>query len=239
LESIWRSDFEEILFHYWGISYSLKTHNHCKANMNQVKWADERYKLSVIYTPFSESFFLYVCNAFRASSEISEDSGAAHVGRERSCPSWWFARVIGWVGVKTYSVVSHMSRPFLFTRQVAPAPLSLIRAIQRLNPELTCTWTPQKMVSYTIQAPAYFKIFFHAAKHPHKQVNGVLLGASTPSGVEIRDAVPLLHHWTSLSPMMEIGLEMVSTTPLANVLHATRPAFERGGQGLSNLVIAS
>ncbi|KAK7457088.1 hypothetical protein VKT23_010389 [Stygiomarasmius scandens] len=66
------------------------------------------------------------------------------------------------------------------------------------------------MVSYTIQAPAYFKIFFHAAKHPHKQVNGVLLGASTPSGVEIRDAVPLLHHWTSLSPMMEIGLEMAA-----------------------------
>ncbi|THU99021.1 UPF0172-domain-containing protein [Dendrothele bispora CBS 962.96] len=66
------------------------------------------------------------------------------------------------------------------------------------------------MVSYTILAPAYFKIFFHAAKHPHKQVNGVLLGTSTPSGVEIKEAVPLLHHWTNLSPMMEIGLDIAT-----------------------------
>ncbi|KAF5364907.1 hypothetical protein D9758_008140 [Tetrapyrgos nigripes] len=66
------------------------------------------------------------------------------------------------------------------------------------------------MVSYTVQAPAYFKIFFHAAKHPHKQVNGVLLGVSTSSGVEIQDAIPLLHHWTSLSPMMEIGLDLAA-----------------------------
>ncbi|ESK91593.1 UPF0172-domain-containing protein [Moniliophthora roreri MCA 2997] len=64
------------------------------------------------------------------------------------------------------------------------------------------------MVSYTIHPTAYFKIFFHAAKHPHRQVNGVLLGVGTGNAVEIQDAVPLLHHWTSLSPMMEIGLDL-------------------------------
>ncbi|KAJ8082460.1 hypothetical protein PM082_008315 [Marasmius tenuissimus] len=64
------------------------------------------------------------------------------------------------------------------------------------------------MVSYTIHPPAYFKIFFHAAKHPHRQVNGVLLGSKNGETVEITDAVPLLHHWTSLSPMMEIGLDL-------------------------------
>jgi hypothetical protein len=38
----------------------------------------------------------------------------------------------------------------------------------------------------------------------------VLLGFSSASGtVEIVDAVPLQHHWTSLSPMMEVGLGMV------------------------------
>lgn len=65
--------------------------------------------------------------------------------------------------------------------------------------------------SYTIASEAYYKIFFHAAKHPHTPVNGVLLGtldASRPE-VTICDAVPLLHHWTSLSPMMEIGLDLV------------------------------
>ncbi|KIK04114.1 hypothetical protein K443DRAFT_676246 [Laccaria amethystina LaAM-08-1] len=64
--------------------------------------------------------------------------------------------------------------------------------------------------SYTISAQAYYKIFFHAAKHPHRAVNGILVGKQTSSGgeVEISDAIPLLHHWTSLSPMMEIGLDL-------------------------------
>lgn len=69
------------------------------------------------------------------------------------------------------------------------------------------------MTSYTVSSQAYFKIFFHAAKHPHKPVNGVLLGKLANGAVSIDDAVPLLHHWTSLSPMMEIGLDLVSRAP--------------------------
>lgn len=65
------------------------------------------------------------------------------------------------------------------------------------------------MVSYSILHKAYVKIFLHAAKHPHKQVNGVLLGNLASDVVIIQDVVPLLHHWTSLSPMMEIGLDLV------------------------------
>ncbi|KJA20109.1 hypothetical protein HYPSUDRAFT_43462 [Hypholoma sublateritium FD-334 SS-4] len=66
--------------------------------------------------------------------------------------------------------------------------------------------------SYTIASEAYYKIFFHAAKHPHTPVNGVLLGTLDASRAEvtISDAVPLLHHWTSLSPMMEIGLDLAT-----------------------------
>ncbi|KAF8133807.1 Metallo-dependent hydrolase [Boletus edulis] len=64
------------------------------------------------------------------------------------------------------------------------------------------------MVSYSILHKAYVKIFLHAAKHPHKQVNGVLLGKLTADVVTIHDVVPLLHHWTSLSPVMEIGLDL-------------------------------
>ena len=68
------------------------------------------------------------------------------------------------------------------------------------------------MVSYTITHEAYLKIIFHAAKHPHLPVNGVLLGKPNGSDqvVVAEDAIPLLHHWTSLSPMMEIGLDLVS-----------------------------
>ncbi|KAG5336879.1 hypothetical protein C0989_011669 [Termitomyces sp. Mn162] len=68
-------------------------------------------------------------------------------------------------------------------------------------------------MSYTLSATTYFKIFFHAAKHPHKQINGVLLGKKSAGDVIIEDAVPLLHHWTSLSPMMEIGLDLVYDLP--------------------------
>ncbi|KAJ7677476.1 hypothetical protein B0H17DRAFT_944892 [Mycena rosella] len=65
------------------------------------------------------------------------------------------------------------------------------------------------MSKYSVSAQAYFKIFFHAAKHPQSSVNGVLLGKEEPAGtVNIVDAIPLLHHWTSLSPMMEIGLDL-------------------------------
>jgi hypothetical protein len=66
------------------------------------------------------------------------------------------------------------------------------------------------MSQYSLSAQAYLKIFFHAAKHPQSSVNGVLLGKEEPSGkINIVDAIPLLHHWTSLSPMMEIGLDLV------------------------------
>ncbi|KAF8968994.1 hypothetical protein BDZ97DRAFT_301525 [Flammula alnicola] len=66
--------------------------------------------------------------------------------------------------------------------------------------------------SYTISPEAYYKVFFHAAKHPHKPVNGVLLGTEDAShkSVAVADIVPLLHHWTSLSPMMEIGLDLAT-----------------------------
>jgi len=67
--------------------------------------------------------------------------------------------------------------------------------------------------SYTLSHLAYLKLVLHAAKYPHATVNGVLLTSSAPSSktVLISDAVPLLHHWTTLSPMMEIGLDLAGT----------------------------
>jgi hypothetical protein len=58
---------------------------------------------------------------------------------------------------------------------------------------------------------AYTKVICHALKYPHKTVNGLLLGhrPAPDAPIDIVDAVPLQHHWTNLSPMMEVGFGMV------------------------------
>ncbi|KAL7422424.1 hypothetical protein Q5752_003072 [Cryptotrichosporon argae] len=73
-------------------------------------------------------------------------------------------------------------------------------------------------MEYTLTPLAATLPLLHAAKHHASTLNGVFLGvpsapssssSSSSSSVQITHAVPLLHHYTSLSPMMEIGLEMV------------------------------
>lgn len=69
--------------------------------------------------------------------------------------------------------------------------------------------------SFSLQEKAYLKFFFHAAKHPHASVTGVFLGRRRAAeGNEeiwdVVDAIPLCHNWTNLSPMAEVGLELVS-----------------------------
>lgn len=64
-------------------------------------------------------------------------------------------------------------------------------------------------VNYVIGPIAYVKIVAHAAKYPSAHANGVLLGKREGNRVSVVDATPLLHHWTSLSPVMEIGLDLV------------------------------
>ena len=66
---------------------------------------------------------------------------------------------------------------------------------------------------FTISHKAYTKLIIHAAKYPHAPVNGVLIGTASPAAsgsIVVADAIPLLHQWTNLSPMMEIGLDLVS-----------------------------
>ncbi|KAG8963695.1 hypothetical protein FRC03_002667 [Tulasnella sp. 419] len=67
--------------------------------------------------------------------------------------------------------------------------------------------------TFTVQYKAYLKLLLHASKHPHASVNGVLLGRQDPSSGQnwiVCDAIPLLHRWTNLSPMMEVGLDLAS-----------------------------
>jgi hypothetical protein len=86
---------------------------------------------------------------------------------------------------------------------------------QHLNMSSTPTLPPSPY-RYTIQPQAYALPLIHAAKYPSSTLNGLLLGKLTPASaldsssghVVVSSAIPLLHAYTSLSPMMEIGLEM-------------------------------
>ncbi|WWD19165.1 hypothetical protein CI109_103623 [Kwoniella shandongensis] len=76
---------------------------------------------------------------------------------------------------------------------------------------------------YTISPIAYSIPILHAAAHPSSSVIGLFLSSansqtltstssagvpSTSTTLLIADAVPLIHNYTSLSPMTEIGLEL-------------------------------
>ncbi|KAL9941058.1 hypothetical protein V8E36_000546 [Tilletia maclaganii] len=67
-------------------------------------------------------------------------------------------------------------------------------------------------VSITVEAQAYGKVVLHAAKYPASTVRGLLVGSSSSSNssagggsVTITDAIPLVHNWTDLTPVTEIG----------------------------------
>lgn len=68
------------------------------------------------------------------------------------------------------------------------------------------------MTTYSIQSLAYLKILLHASKFPSSTVTGLLLGYHEVESnlVVVSDVIPLLHHWTDLSPMMEVALQLVS-----------------------------
>jgi len=66
------------------------------------------------------------------------------------------------------------------------------------------------MAEPVITSLAYCKLLLHAAKYPHRSINGVLL-AEKPKSKDVKtvkfvDAVPLFHQSIHLSPMMEVAL---------------------------------
>ncbi|KAI0290254.1 hypothetical protein BC826DRAFT_913514 [Russula brevipes] len=65
------------------------------------------------------------------------------------------------------------------------------------------------------------KILLHALKYPHQKVNGVFLGrpSETDPSIIIVYVVPLQHHWTNLSPMMEVGLGLAANHASRNQLY--------------------
>lgn len=67
-------------------------------------------------------------------------------------------------------------------------------------------------LSYSLSGLGYLKLIAHSAKHPSQTAVGLLVGTVASSGsVTIEDAIPLVHHWTSLAMAIEAGLQLVST----------------------------
>jgi ER membrane protein complex subunit 8/9 len=69
------------------------------------------------------------------------------------------------------------------------------------------------MVKYTVNERAYALPLLHAAKYPSSEVCGILLADASSSDsetVNITKAVPLFHHWTTLTPMLEVALQQVN-----------------------------
>ncbi|KDE08456.1 hypothetical protein MVLG_01238 [Microbotryum lychnidis-dioicae p1A1 Lamole] len=66
--------------------------------------------------------------------------------------------------------------------------------------------------SYTLSPLAYLKLVLHASKYTSCSVCGLLVGSTSSSSssalTTITDIIPLLHQWTTLSPMMEAALQM-------------------------------
>ncbi|ORX38408.1 hypothetical protein BD324DRAFT_620746 [Kockovaella imperatae] len=68
----------------------------------------------------------------------------------------------------------------------------------------------QPTYTYTVSSAAYALPLLHAARYLSHTVIGILLGKIDRGSkrVSVEDALPLIHHYTSLSPMMEVALEL-------------------------------
>ena len=65
------------------------------------------------------------------------------------------------------------------------------------------------MLSLTADQLPLIKILLHAAKFPHLTVNGILLGVSSESGINVTDIIPLFHNSIQLAMPTEIALNQV------------------------------
>ncbi|KAG0748298.1 hypothetical protein G6F57_005692 [Rhizopus arrhizus] len=63
------------------------------------------------------------------------------------------------------------------------------------------------MTNIQINTAAYAVPLLHAAKYPSSSICGALLGKVTNSELQITKAVPFFHHWTTLTPMLEVALQ--------------------------------
>lgn len=63
---------------------------------------------------------------------------------------------------------------------------------------------------------AFATILCHAYKFPTNTVCGILLGHVEAGSLVIKNAVPLFHEHMNLTPMVEMGLRLVSSVALVS-----------------------
>lgn len=65
------------------------------------------------------------------------------------------------------------------------------------------------MSDIQLSVSAYTVPLLHAAKYTSFSVCGALLGKIENSKLQITKAIPFFHHWTTLTPMLEVALQQV------------------------------
>ena len=60
--------------------------------------------------------------------------------------------------------------------------------------------------SIKLSPEAYGVLFLHCCKHPHRSLNGLLLGTVEGDSINATEALPLFHSSLALAPMLEAAL---------------------------------
>lgn len=76
------------------------------------------------------------------------------------------------------------------------------------------------MSNNKVDVHAYAIPLLHAAKYPASAVCGTLLGTKTADGLHIKTAVPYFHHWTTVTPMLEVALRQVEEKIRCSVIES-------------------
>ncbi|KAI9251799.1 hypothetical protein BDA99DRAFT_444232 [Phascolomyces articulosus] len=67
-------------------------------------------------------------------------------------------------------------------------------------------------MSVTVGPDAFALPLLHAAKYPDALVCGVLLGEVNNNGtIHVKTGLSLFHHWTSMTPMLEVALQQAES----------------------------
>ncbi|KAG0141458.1 hypothetical protein CROQUDRAFT_68260 [Cronartium quercuum f. sp. fusiforme G11] len=68
------------------------------------------------------------------------------------------------------------------------------------------------MSTFTLSNKSATKSILHATKYSHSTVIGLLLGNldEETKTISISDVIPLIHHWSDLSPILEAGLNIAN-----------------------------
>ncbi|KAI9626527.1 hypothetical protein KEM48_010355 [Puccinia striiformis f. sp. tritici PST-130] len=110
--------------------------------------------------------------------------------------------------------------------------------------KVSCPTCPDKRdekmaQNYVIQPLPALKTLRHSSKYPHSTVIGLLVGTIEGDKTTISDAIPLVHHWLDLSPMLEAGVALAKIHVQSNSLRLVGTYIAHARIDLKSLDIVS